>query len=94
MALLSYTPYTGSHPVFHGKVLAAFDTSCAVEQFLQYVYLPQGCVPFTAEPRILSPTSQFLNLNLKIEMLFEFQEEANDACRVVTLQEIFSWPWE
>lgn len=68
--------------------------SYAVEQFLQYVYLPQGCMQFTAEPTTCSPTCQFLNLNWKIKMLFEFQEEANDACRAVTLRGIFSRPWE
>lgn len=37
-----------------------------------------------------SPVSQFLNLNWKIKMLFEIQEEANDACRAVALQGIVS----
>lgn len=48
---------------FLEKSFAAFDTGCAVEQVLQYVDLPQGCVLFTAEPRTHSPMSQFLSLN-------------------------------
>lgn len=51
------------------KSLSCFWYWLCSEQFLQYLYLPQDCMQFTAEPRTHSPMSQILNLNWKIKML-------------------------
>lgn len=72
------------------KSLSCFWYWLCSEQFLQYLYLPQDCMQFTAEPRTHSPMSQILNLNWKNKNAFEFQEESKNACHAMTLWGIFS----